>query len=146
MKIPSKLWTFEPRLQRRRPATTFGLRESYSTAEPLLQNLKKAQSSPRHVIIEQQNRGQQSGGSSTKAITSSKSRTTEQRLIHEGCDARRRETECEREYEYREKFEVEYFAIVGRAREWVSRFTSAQPAKDDAATSSVAGTVLTADC
>ncbi|XP_063830016.1 uncharacterized protein LOC135079316 [Ostrinia nubilalis] len=30
------------------------------------------------------------------------------------------ETECEREYEYREKFEVEYFAIVGRAREWIA--------------------------
>lgn len=56
------------------------------------------------------------------------------------------ESDCEKEYQYRELFEVEYFATVGSARELVSRFTSAQPSKDDAAsTSSASGTVLTAD-
>lgn len=54
------------------------------------------------------------------------------------------ESDSEKEFLYREQFETEYFATVGRARELVSRFSSAQPGKDDASTSSAAGTVLTA--
>ncbi|VVD05301.1 unnamed protein product [Leptidea sinapis] len=40
------------------------------------------------------------------------------------------EIECEKEYQYREKFEIEYFSTVGSARELVSSFTAAQPVKD----------------
>ncbi|XP_063837242.1 uncharacterized protein LOC135086456 isoform X1 [Ostrinia nubilalis] len=53
------------------------------------------------------------------------------------------DVDCEKEYKYREELESEYFAVVGSAREWVSRLTSAQH-DEGASASSAAGTVLTA--
>ncbi|CAH2057516.1 unnamed protein product, partial [Iphiclides podalirius] len=48
------------------------------------------------------------------------------------------EAEREKEYQYREKFEIEYFAAVSNANELVSRFTSVQLGNDNDSAASVA--------
>lgn len=53
------------------------------------------------------------------------------------------DADCEKEYEYREKFEIEYFASVSKAREYVSRFTSVQPGDPALSASSDCGTACT---
>ncbi|XP_049886756.1 uncharacterized protein LOC126381296 [Pectinophora gossypiella] len=53
------------------------------------------------------------------------------------------DADCEKEYQYREKFDAEYFASVGRARDFASRFASPQPGRDNVSSAaSVSGTVL----